>query len=606
KGCREMGMLVVTARVDPHSIHDDAARAHPEWVAVEAGGKPRRHWADPSRWVTCANGPYNFEFMTSVIREIVETYKVDGVFANRWQGHGVCYCAFCREAFKKATGFDLPPAAGPGRAEALRAWNRWHGDRMVELFRVWDGEIRKINPRGAFIANAGPAEFELDKAGRKPPILAADRQSRDARVIPPWINGRNAKEYRAVAGMTPVGGLFSIGRDDQYRWKDAVQHPPELKLWISEGIANGMRPWLCKFSGTLHDKRWLKPVEEIYQWHWENERYFRNTGPLARVAIVQPHRGTAEDHEFGFHQALVEARVPFELASERHLDAAALDRFKLLILPNNTRLSDAQCAALRSFVQRGGSLLAAYQTSLEDEAGRRRENFGLADLFGARFSGRVETTIRNSYMLAHPETKHPILDGFQDAGWFIGTINRVAVETAAPALPLPITRVPPFPDLPMEEVYPRVLNSGMPEVFLREFGKGRVVYFPGDIGSSFWEIFDADHARLIANAVRWALNEEPLVEVSGPGVLDVTVWRQSDSMAVHLVNLTNPFMMKGPLREILPAGEQQVRLRLPRGTKAKAVRLLAAGGRPAVRESGGALRITVPGIALHEVVAVDL
>ena len=64
--------------------------------------------------------------------------------------------------------------------------------------------------------------------------------------------------------------------------------------------------------------------------------------------------------------------------------------------------------------------------------------------------------------------------------------------------------------------------------------------------------------------------------------------------------------MKGPLRQILPAGEQQVRLRLPRGTKAKAVRLLAAGGRPAVRESGGALRITVPGIAWHEVVAVDL
>ena len=40
----------------------------------------------------------------------------------------------------------------------------------------------------------------------------------------------------------------------------------------------------------------------------------------------------------------------------------------------------------------------------------------------------------------------------------------------------------------------------------------------------------------------------------GPGVLDVTVWRQRDSMTVHLVNLTNPMMMKGPLREIIPVG----------------------------------------------------
>ena len=37
-GCRKMGMVVV-ARTDPHSILDDAATAHPEWVAVDAGGQ---------------------------------------------------------------------------------------------------------------------------------------------------------------------------------------------------------------------------------------------------------------------------------------------------------------------------------------------------------------------------------------------------------------------------------------------------------------------------------------------------------------------------------------------------------------------------------------
>ena len=34
-GCRKMGMVVV-ARTDPHSIRDDAAAAHPEWIAVDA------------------------------------------------------------------------------------------------------------------------------------------------------------------------------------------------------------------------------------------------------------------------------------------------------------------------------------------------------------------------------------------------------------------------------------------------------------------------------------------------------------------------------------------------------------------------------------------
>ena len=50
------------------------------------------------------------------------------------------------------------------------------------------------------------------------------------------------------------------------------------------------------------------------------------------------------------------------------------------------------------------------------------------------------------------------------------------------------------------------------------------------------------------------MNERPIVEVDGRGIIDVTVWRQRDSMTVHLVNLTNPMMMKGPLREAIPIG----------------------------------------------------
>jgi len=64
-------------------------------------------------WITCALGPYNFEFMTEVTREIVSLYKVDGVFSNRWSGSGMCYCEHCKENFHKATGMDLPRTNNP-------------------------------------------------------------------------------------------------------------------------------------------------------------------------------------------------------------------------------------------------------------------------------------------------------------------------------------------------------------------------------------------------------------------------------------------------------------------------------------------------------------
>ena len=183
---------------------------------------------------------------------------------------------------------------------------------------------------------------------------------------------------------------------------------------------------------------------------------------------------------------------------------------------------------------------------------------------------------------------------------------RVRVAPSEPLPPPPLTLIPSYPDLPMEEVYPRDSDKRVPEVYLREAGKGRVVYFPFDIDRIFWEVLDPDHGRLLANAVRWAARGDIPVEVEGPGVLDVMAWRQQSSLTVHLVNLTNPMMMKGPFREILPVGEQRVRLRLPSGVKPRRVHLLTAGlDRPAdIR--GGWLYVSVPNVALHEVVAIDL
>src|SRR5688572_5833214 len=43
-GCRKLGMMII-ARTDPHATYNDAREAHPDWIAVDADGKPRRHWA---------------------------------------------------------------------------------------------------------------------------------------------------------------------------------------------------------------------------------------------------------------------------------------------------------------------------------------------------------------------------------------------------------------------------------------------------------------------------------------------------------------------------------------------------------------------------------
>nr|WP_272209628.1 family 10 glycosylhydrolase [Marinicella sp. W31]MDC2875445.1 family 10 glycosylhydrolase [Marinicella sp. W31] len=153
EGARELGMHVM-ARVDPHAIHQEAADAHPEWIAVDKDGHPRRHWAMPELWVTCAYGDYNNVFMPEVVKEITRNYDIDAIFANRWQGHGVCYCESCKSRFKAATGLNLPmtnDVADP----AWRAWSGWRRDALTRMVINWDNDVKAIRPHASFIPNMG-------------------------------------------------------------------------------------------------------------------------------------------------------------------------------------------------------------------------------------------------------------------------------------------------------------------------------------------------------------------------------------------------------------------------------------------------------------------
>jgi len=169
-----------------------------------------------------------------------------------------------------------------------------------------------------------------------------------------------------------------------------------------------------------------------------------------------------------------------------------------------------------------------------------------------------------------------------------------------------VTLIPTYPDLPMEDVYPRVTRTDSREIYLREMGAGRVAYVPWDIGRTFWDVMAVDHLRLLTNLVSWTTNERAPVEVTGPGLVDVTVWRQRDSMTVHLVNFTNPMMMKGPLRDVLAVGPLRARIVLPSGMRATRVHLLSAGTTPRTDTNGGVVTVTVPSVDVHEVIAIDL
>jgi hypothetical protein len=513
---------------------------------------------------------------------------------------------------------DIPRTADPANA-AYRKYLEWTSSRLFDLWHIWETDIKKINPAAAFIANSGggsSSTLDMVTIGNNAPLMAADRQSRRG-IMAPWAAGKNAKEFRATLGNKPILGIAALGIDDDHRWKDSVINEAELRIWIADATANGLRPWIAKFGGMIYDKRWLPVVEKIYGWHFANEKYLRNTQNLARVGMVYSQQtGTyygatakgrkVEDHELGLYQALIEARFPFEMVHDKLLDAASIDRFKLLCLPNTAALSAAQCKQLGDYVSRGGSLLATFETSLFDELGQKRPDFGLADIFGVSYAGNSETDIKNSYITIEAATKHPILRGLEDAGRIINTVQRASVKSVAAFPNPPLTRIPSYPDLPMEEVYPRIPHTDIPEVHLRQLSaSSRVVYFPGDLDRTFWETMTTDHATLLRNAIEWATNEAPPATVAGPGLVDIAIWQQENSLTVHLVNLTNPMMLKASCREFIPLPPQAVTVQLPAGKVPRAAKLLSSGAPIAFQQSGSTLTLKLDTILDFEVIAID-
>ena len=316
---------------------------------------------------------------------------------------------------------------------------------------------------------------------------------------------------------------------------------------------------------------------------------------------------------------------------------------KLDILPNVGALSDEQVAALKQFAARGGSLFATGATSLYDEWGDPRSDFAVADLFAChRPSDTVSTrpsTGRaggsadaggafapspsgHTYLRVLPElraqvdgpragdepavsgTRHPVLRGFEETDLlpYGGSLSQLRVDTNAV---VPLTFVPPFPTFPPETAWMREAKTDIPGLVLSEHGTSRVAYMPADLDRRYAREHLPDHSRLLANVVRWAVQDDIPLSVDGTGLIDCHLYQQPGRMILHIVNLTSEATWRAPVDELIRVGPFKVGIRLPSQLPRPRGRLLVSAADRPVRVSGGNATIDIDGILDHEVVVLE-
>jgi hypothetical protein len=169
-----------------------------------------------------------------------------------------------------------------------------------------------------------------------------------------------------------------------------------------------------------------------------------------------------------------------------------------------------------------------------------------------------------------------------------------------------LTVVPGFVAYPPELAYPEPARTNEPAVVIRETGRSRRVYFPGDVARTMWRSGSTDLSRLLQNAVRWVTGGAQPVTVAGDGLVELFAWETQAGLALHVLNYTNPAVHRGLIRKFYPIGAQRVTLALPAGRRVARLELLCAGTEIPFEAKGNSVSFVIPKVVDYEVAALSL
>lgn len=310
----------------------------------------------------------------------------------------------------------------------------------------------------------------------------------------------------------------------------------------------------------------------------------------------------------GFFRALNEAHIPVDIVSDRILEEEPerLAEYAVLILPDAACLSDQTMAHIRQFVEQGGGLVATHLTSLLDENGSSRKDFGLADLFGATFEKTEDHSAlwpdyQDTCLLKfsnHPITEDAVIQGTIPVEGervdYIGMTARVSPKEGSTSIADYVS---------MKD------SSERPFLLLSEHGKGRVAYFTAAVDQSYFVIPYQYQRPLLVNAVRWATQKrKPLVEVEAPLCVQATYYEQKEKnrLVIHLLNEANTTADRAlpesnpPMREeILPVRGCKLRIQ---GFQPELVTWEPEGTRLETTTENGNTQVALPELGLHGMV----
>jgi Trehalose utilisation/Hypothetical glycosyl hydrolase 6 len=564
---RKLGVRILG--VYPPCLQGEVYETHPEWrrIATNTTKIPTTDMEKfPHGGMLCLLGPYG-NFFIDVLAEILTKFpEVDAFSFDGLHYGGVCYCDECRKNYRADTGQEIPNA--DLNDAAFRKYQHWADRRMEDLVRRMQVRLKAIKPEAALVTwstNAGRFGHFLSIPRNMPARMNLlfdapdqefwlDESNRGTTIVPAFAN---AYIWSCTNHRVAFSEPYILSHGNPYG-KDSFP-PSEILRRMLLAATYGATPSIAVIQPEHLQQHLYDNMDELQR----RKEWLIRKEPERWAAIVMSdntknfygrNSGLVEDrylaNVFGTFRACVEEHLPVTVLNDWNLTDDDLSKYKVLILPNTACLDDRQVAAVRKFVSNGGGLVASLDTSLFDESGNPRDNFALADVFGANYRGLLTTTAAPKEELDvnfaksigpdYWEKRKNVFDFRQDVASFLNQgkmriyVNNELVTFKGPAVKVISDQSAKVPGWIRIKSTPEVVEH--PAVVTKKFGAGSVVYFAAGLDAGYYSYAYPYQRLAIKHAIEWAANnEKPPVRITAPMCVHSSIMRQTKESGARLV-----------------------------------------------------------------------
>ena len=559
---------------------DDAMGAvHPEWMQVDKDGKPLEfeHYK-----MFCMNSPYR-EHAFAHMREIASLYPLDGFNLDIQYFHGSgCFCDWCKSKFRERFGYDLDVC----KFSEMQNWIDLHSfQRDSRKDFIWNAMDKALEIRPDLLWYWNHSGFFNDdsKLDSRATILATE-------VHPPDYMGSAVKAKWIQSSGKPIMFYMPESIGSWGHW--SITTPGTLKGMCALALAHGgavtcnhVAPPCGDYRGKVSPAVY-ELLSEVMSWIKQREELCQGKQTVPVTSVLHSAENVALDDAFrlagenggsvvankalGIQNSIlaatvmVDSHVPVDLLyNEESLDR--LNEYEALILPNVGYMTDSFADRIREYVSAGGNVIATYNTSLLDSQASERDNFLLADLFGADFEKYSD------YSLAYVDKfidefgnkipKMPLL--MKDADYQLNSLHRPIYCSLRPGAKSVATFTEPIIESDWKSGYhiyhdhaPPGTCTDWPAVIINQYGKGTCAFLPFPFLQAYGMQPNPWYRQLMLNILGYMGVPNKINYEASPAI-QLTATQDDKGWLIHLIKMlkeTNSMF----LDEVTPSGPVSV------------------------------------------------